>query len=60
MGTWRNVMTVWVFYLLLVFLSESVEFSWIWFLVSIVFSSSEVVYKYKYTSDPKLDGQVID
>jgi len=53
-------MSVWLFYLILVFFSEDVQFSFIWFLISCVFSGSEIAYKYKYTSDPALDGKDVE
>lgn len=51
-------MTVWVFYLLLVIFSDA-EFSLFWLLISVLFSGSEVAYKYKYTSNPALDGKSV-
>jgi hypothetical protein len=50
-------MTAWIFYLLLVFFSEDVKFSFLWLLVSFLFSGSEIAYKYKYTSNPDLEGK---
>lgn len=49
-------MTAWLFYLILVGVSEDVQFSFVWLLVSFAFSGSEIAYKYKYTSDPALEG----
>jgi len=50
-------MSVWVFYLILVGLSQDVQFSIFWFVLSLAFSGSEIAYKYRYTSNPDLDGQ---
>ena len=45
-----------IFYLLLVWISKTVTFSWVWFIVAFLFSadSARTVYKYRYTNDPDL------
>ena len=57
-------MSTCLFYLLLVVLSDNVEFSFIWLAVSgavgFVMSGAEVKYKYRYTSDPALDGKDVE
>ena len=50
-------MSVWFFYLILVFFSQDVQFSIIWFLISLAFSGSEIVHKYKYTANPAMNGK---
>ncbi len=47
-----------VFYLVLAFFSKEVPFNLLWFIVAMLFSSNEARTIYKYTTDPKLDGQV--
>jgi hypothetical protein len=50
-----------VFYLVLAFFSRDVDFSLIWFLVSLFFDGGkEVVTYYRYTTNPSLDGQRAD
>jgi hypothetical protein len=44
-----------LFYIILVFFSDKVEWSWLWFFVSLFFSGSERVI-YKYTNNPDLEG----
>jgi len=52
-----------IFYLLLVWLSDSAMFSWWWFFVALLFSANDTrtIYSrqtvYKYTNDPTLDGE---
>jgi len=50
-----------LFYLLLVWLSGSVTFSWGWFFVALIFSlrDAKVVYRYKYTNNPDLGDEEI-
>jgi hypothetical protein len=45
-----------VFYLVLVFFSDVVEFSFWWLLISLLFSGNEAKTVYKFTTDPRLDG----
>jgi len=45
-----------LFYLILVFFSDKVEWSWGWFFVSLLFSGGEKIV-YKYTNNPDLDGE---
>ena len=47
-----------LFYIVLVLFS-GVEWSWGWFLVSLLFSGGERVI-YKYTNDPDLDDEEVD
>lgn len=47
-----------LFYLLFVWLSDSVSFSWGWFFVALIFSSQDTKTIYKYTSDKSLEGEV--
>ena len=44
------------FYLVLVFFSEQVTFSWWWLLIALLFSGQEAKKIYRYTTDPTLDG----
>jgi hypothetical protein len=44
-----------LFYIILVFFSDKVEWSWFWFIVSLFFSGGERVI-YKYTNNRDLDG----
>lgn len=49
-----------LFYIILVFFSDKVEWSWWWFFISLLFSSAtegRTIYKYMYTRDPHLDGE---
>lgn len=45
-----------LFYLILVWVSNTVTFSWIWFIIALLFSldGARTVYKYKYTNNPNL------
>ncbi len=47
-----------LFYLLLVFLSPSAQFTWFWFLISILFSVAETGGRiiYRYTTDKSMEG----
>ena len=51
-------MTV-IFYLILVWLSEQVTFSWIWLIVALFLSGSEAKKIYKFTTDPRLEGKEV-
>ena len=49
-----------LFYIILVFFSDKVEWSWWWFLISLLFSGAtegRTVYKYIYTRNPCLDKE---
>ena len=46
-----------VFYLVLVFFSDAVDFSLWWMLISLLFSGNEAKTIYKFTTDPRLDGK---
>lgn len=49
-----------LFYIVLVIFSKTVSWSWLWFLISLVFSAfegSRIIYKYKYTAEPDLEGE---
>lgn len=48
-----------VFYLVLAFASNEVPFSLGWFIVALLFSSNEAHTVYKYTTDPRLDGETV-
>ena len=48
-----------IFYLVLAFFSREVPFNLLWFLVALLFSSNEAKTIYKFTTDPKLDGEVV-
>ncbi|OGD69090.1 hypothetical protein A2996_00215 [Candidatus Campbellbacteria bacterium RIFCSPLOWO2_01_FULL_34_15] len=45
-----------LFYLLFVWISDAITFSWIWFIVALLFSAkpTRTVYEYIYTNDPEL------
>ena len=48
-----------IFYIILVFFSDKVEWSWWWFFISLLFSGAtegRTIYKYIYTRDSSLDG----
>lgn len=45
-----------LFYIILVIFSENVEWSWMWFLISLLFSGGEKIV-YKYTNEKSLDGE---
>jgi hypothetical protein len=47
------------FYLLLVFFSEDVNFSWGWAILAFLFSSQEAKKVYRFTTDPQLDGKEV-
>jgi hypothetical protein len=51
-----------LFYLILVWLSNSATFSWGWFFIALLFSSGEAktIYRYKYTNNPDLDETEFD
>lgn len=49
-----------IFYIILVIFSDKVEWSWWWFLISLLFSGAtegRTIYKYIYTRDPSLEGE---
>ena len=46
-----------MFYLVLVFFSSDVDFSFWWLLVALFFSSHEAKKVYRFTTDPQLDGK---
>lgn len=48
-----------VFYILLVLLSDSVEFSFLWFVVALLVGGGEQAVRYRYTSNPALDGEEV-
>lgn len=48
-----------VFYVLLVLLSDEVEFSFLWFIVALVFGGGEQAVRYRYTTDRSLEGKEV-
>ena len=48
-----------LFYLVLALFSKEVPFNVLWLIVALVFSSNEAKTIYKFTTDPKLDGEVV-
>jgi len=51
-----------LFYLLLVWISDIVTFSWMWFIVSLLFSlgNARTIYRYKYTNNPDLVDEDVE
>ena len=49
-----------IFYLVLAFFSNEVPFNIVWFVVALLFSSNEAKTVYKYTTDPRLEGEPAD
>ena len=47
------------FYLLFVFFSADVQFSWGWLLLAVLMSGGEAKRIYRYTTDPRLEGQEV-
>jgi len=47
-----------LFYLALVFFSDGVDFSLLWLIIALFVGGTEtVVYRYRLTADPSLDGK---
>ncbi|MDP2704888.1 MAG: hypothetical protein Q8O71_00580 [bacterium] len=51
-----------LFYLILVWISENVTFSWGWFIVALLFSlgRAKTTYKYRYTNNPDEDEEEVE
>ncbi len=48
-----------IFYLIFVWISEQVTFSWIWLVVALFLSGGEAKKIYKYTTDSSLEGKEV-
>ncbi len=48
-----------IFYLILVFFSAHVEFSFFWLIIALLAGGSETVVRYKLTTDTSPDGKEI-
>lgn len=48
-----------IFYLIFVWVSDQVTFSWIWLIVALFLSGGEAKKIYKYTTNPELEGKTV-